>query len=92
MDLQFPDSELTYVAVEGLSTSVFLLELFANAGQKMQRRDDMPLLRTIADIFGQPIWFKATVVLNHVASAPLEDPKDHEKRGSYDYRDMYQKL
>ncbi|GJY21497.1 translocase of chloroplast 120, chloroplastic-like protein [Tanacetum coccineum] len=35
----------------------------------MQSRDDMPLLRTITDIFGQSIWFKCIVVLTHAASA-----------------------
>ncbi|XP_022011904.1 translocase of chloroplast 120, chloroplastic isoform X2 [Helianthus annuus] len=40
----------------------------------MQSRDsgDMPLLRTITDIFGQSIWFNAIVVLTHAASAPPE--------------------
>ncbi|KAF2322757.1 hypothetical protein GH714_030263 [Hevea brasiliensis] len=38
----------------------------------MQSRDfgDMPLLRTITDIFGPSIWFNAIVVLTHAASAP----------------------
>ncbi|KAK1437867.1 hypothetical protein QVD17_03667 [Tagetes erecta] len=42
----------------------------------MQTRDfgDMPLLRTITDIFGQSIWFNAIVVLTHAASAPPEGP------------------
>lgn len=42
----------------------------------MQSRDfgDMPLLRTITDIFGQSIWFNAIVVLTHAASAPPEGP------------------
>ncbi|KAF5801801.1 putative small monomeric GTPase [Helianthus annuus] len=35
---------------------------------------DMPLLRTITDIFGQSIWFNAIVVLTHAASAPPEGP------------------
>ncbi|CAN0878826.1 Translocase of chloroplast 132, chloroplastic [Linum grandiflorum] len=42
----------------------------------MQTRDsgDMPLLRTITDIFGPSIWFNAIVVLTHAASAPPEGP------------------
>ncbi|KAG1361930.1 putative Translocase of chloroplast, chloroplastic [Cocos nucifera] len=38
----------------------------------MQSRDyeDVPLLRTITDIFGASIWFNAIVVLTHAASAP----------------------
>ncbi|GJU45562.1 translocase of chloroplast 120, chloroplastic-like protein [Tanacetum coccineum] len=40
----------------------------------MQSRDDMPLLRTITDIFGQSIWFNTIVVLTHAASAPPEGP------------------
>ncbi|GJS72917.1 translocase of chloroplast 120, chloroplastic-like protein [Tanacetum coccineum] len=40
----------------------------------MQSRDDMPLLRTITDIFGQSIWFNAIVVLTHAASTPREGP------------------
>ncbi|GJW94022.1 translocase of chloroplast 120, chloroplastic-like protein [Tanacetum coccineum] len=40
----------------------------------MQSRDDMPLLWTITDIFGQSIWFNAIVVLTHAASAPPEGP------------------
>ncbi|KAI3824813.1 hypothetical protein L1987_06284 [Smallanthus sonchifolius] len=42
----------------------------------MQSRDfgDMPLLKTITDIFGQSIWFNAIVVLTHAASAPPEGP------------------
>ncbi|GJS64916.1 translocase of chloroplast 120, chloroplastic-like protein [Tanacetum coccineum] len=40
----------------------------------MQSRDDIPLLRTITDIFGQSIWFNAIVVLTHAASAPPEGP------------------
>ncbi|CAH9068304.1 unnamed protein product [Cuscuta europaea] len=41
-----------------------------------QSRDygDMPLLRTITDIFGPSIWFNAIVVLTHAASAPPEGP------------------
>lgn len=40
----------------------------------MQTRDlgDMPLLRTITDIFSPSIWFNAIVVLTHAASAPPE--------------------
>ncbi|KAM7482720.1 hypothetical protein LguiB_007303 [Lonicera macranthoides] len=42
----------------------------------MQTRDfgDMPLLRTITEIFGPSIWFNAIVVLTHAASAPPEGP------------------
>ncbi|XP_068323037.1 translocase of chloroplast 120, chloroplastic-like [Pyrus communis] len=42
----------------------------------MQSRDfsDMPLLRTITDIFGPSIWFNAIVVLTHAGSAPPEGP------------------
>ncbi|VFQ69672.1 unnamed protein product [Cuscuta campestris] len=42
----------------------------------MQSREygDMPLLRTITDIFGPSIWFNAIVVLTHAASAPPEGP------------------
>ena len=42
----------------------------------MQSRDfsDMPLLRTITDIFGASIWCNAIVVLTHAASAPPEGP------------------
>lgn len=42
----------------------------------MQSRDfgDMPLLRTITEIFGPSIWFSAIVVLTHAASAPPEGP------------------
>ncbi|CAK8531420.1 unnamed protein product [Lathyrus sativus] len=42
----------------------------------MQSRDfsDMPLLRTITDIFGPPIWFNAIVVLTHAASPPPDGP------------------
>ncbi|GLU02761.1 hypothetical protein SLE2022_199990 [Rubroshorea leprosula] len=42
----------------------------------MQSRDfgDMPLLRTISEIFGPSIWFNAIVVLTHAASAPPEGP------------------
>lgn len=35
---------------------------------------DMPLLRTITEIFGPSIWFNAIVVLTHAASAPPEGP------------------
>ncbi|GJV61903.1 uncharacterized mitochondrial protein-like protein [Tanacetum coccineum] len=48
--------------------------------QGIKNGDDMPLLRTITDIFGQPIWFKAIVFLTHAATAPPEGPKDHEER------------
>ncbi|XP_062082094.1 translocase of chloroplast 120, chloroplastic-like [Humulus lupulus] len=42
----------------------------------MQSRDfsDMPLLRTITDIFGPSIWCNAIVVLTHAASAPPDGP------------------
>ncbi|KAL5561155.1 hypothetical protein UlMin_030902 [Ulmus minor] len=42
----------------------------------MQCRDfsDMPLLRTITDIFGPSIWCNAIVVLTHAASAPPDGP------------------
>ncbi|KAI9123880.1 hypothetical protein K1719_005180 [Acacia pycnantha] len=42
----------------------------------MQCRDfsDMPLLRTITEIFGPSIWFNAIVVLTHAASAPPDGP------------------
>ncbi|XVF00909.1 hypothetical protein REPUB_Repub04eG0042500 [Reevesia pubescens] len=42
----------------------------------MQTRDfgDMPLLRTITEIFGPFIWFNAIVVLTHTASAPPDGP------------------
>ncbi|GFS29619.1 multimeric translocon complex in the outer envelope membrane 132 [Actinidia rufa] len=42
----------------------------------MQGRDfgDMPLLRTITEIFGPSIWFNAIVVLTHAESAPPESP------------------
>jgi Toc86/159 family protein import component len=42
----------------------------------MQSRDfsDMPLLRTITDVFGPTIWFNAIVVLTHAASAPPDGP------------------
>lgn len=41
-----------------------------------QSRDlsDMPLLRTITEVFGASIWFNAIVVLTHAASAPPEGP------------------
>ncbi|GAB2291975.1 hypothetical protein Dimus_026224 [Dionaea muscipula] len=41
-----------------------------------QSRDlgDMPLLRTITEVFGPSIWFNAIVVLTHAASAPPEGP------------------
>ncbi|KAJ8560334.1 hypothetical protein K7X08_004392 [Anisodus acutangulus] len=40
----------------------------------IQSRDygDMPLLRTIAEVFRPSIWFNAIVILTHTASAPLE--------------------
>ncbi|XP_073045721.1 translocase of chloroplast 120, chloroplastic-like isoform X1 [Primulina eburnea] len=42
----------------------------------MPSRDfgDMPLLRTITEIFGPSLWFNAIVVLTHAASAPPEGP------------------
>ncbi|KAL0912619.1 hypothetical protein M5K25_018603 [Dendrobium thyrsiflorum] len=42
----------------------------------MQSRDfgDVPLLRTITDVFGASIWFNAIVVLTHAASAPPDGP------------------
>ncbi|KAL1223676.1 Translocase of chloroplast [Cardamine amara subsp. amara] len=42
----------------------------------MQSRDsgDMPLLRTITDVFGPSIWFNAIVGLTHAASAPPDGP------------------
>ncbi|KAK4802224.1 hypothetical protein SAY86_000427 [Trapa natans] len=42
----------------------------------MQSRDlsDMPLLRTITEIFGPSIWFNAIVVFTHAASAPPDGP------------------
>ncbi|KAB5541559.1 hypothetical protein DKX38_014533 [Salix brachista] len=42
----------------------------------MQSRDfgDMPLLRTITNVFGPSIWFNAIVVLTHAASAPPDGP------------------
>lgn len=42
----------------------------------MQSRDfsDMPLLRTITEIFGPSIWCNAIVVLTHAASAPPDGP------------------
>lgn len=43
---------------------------------------DMPLLRTITDIFGPSIWFNAIVVLTHAASAPPEGPSGNST--SYD--------
>ncbi|ESQ48273.1 hypothetical protein EUTSA_v10022323mg, partial [Eutrema salsugineum] len=41
-----------------------------------QSRDsgDMPLLRTIIDVFGPSIWFNAIVGLTHAASAPPDGP------------------
>ncbi|KAG4386706.1 hypothetical protein GLYMA_11G105500v4 [Glycine max] len=51
----------------------------------MQSRDfsDMPLLRTITEIFGPSIWFNAIVVLTHAASAPPEGPNG--TASSYDW-------
>lgn len=42
----------------------------------MQSRDygDLPLLRTITDLFGAAVWFNAIVVLTHAASAPPDGP------------------
>ncbi|XP_006851927.2 translocase of chloroplast 120, chloroplastic [Amborella trichopoda] len=42
----------------------------------MQSRDygDLPLLRTITEIFGPAIWFNAIVVLTHAGSAPPDGP------------------
>eukprot|EP00262_Sarcandra_glabra_P009806 TRINITY_DN2441_c0_g1_i1.p1 TRINITY_DN2441_c0_g1~~TRINITY_DN2441_c0_g1_i1.p1 ORF type:complete len:698 (+),score=137.45 TRINITY_DN2441_c0_g1_i1:199-2094(+) len=42
----------------------------------MQSRDfgDVPLLRTITDVFGASIWFNAIIVLTHAASAPPDGP------------------
>lgn len=42
----------------------------------MQSRDygDVPLLRSITDIFGSSIWFNAIIVLTHAASAPPDGP------------------
>ncbi|GKF06127.1 translocase of chloroplast 120, chloroplastic-like protein [Tanacetum coccineum] len=40
----------------------------------IQSRDDMPILQTITDIFGQSIWFNDIVFLTHAASAPPEGP------------------
>ncbi|CAA7034477.1 unnamed protein product [Microthlaspi erraticum] len=42
----------------------------------MQSRDsgDMPLLRTISDVFGPSIWFNAIVGLTHAASVPPDGP------------------
>ncbi|KAM0946933.1 putative small monomeric GTPase [Dioscorea sansibarensis] len=42
----------------------------------MQTRDhgDVPLLRSITNIFGPSIWFNAIVVLTHAASAPPDGP------------------
>ncbi|KAH6777034.1 multimeric translocon complex in the outer envelope membrane 132 [Perilla frutescens var. frutescens] len=35
---------------------------------------DMPLMRTITEIFGMSVWFNAIVVLTHAAAAPPEEP------------------
>ncbi|CAK9858490.1 unnamed protein product [Sphagnum jensenii] len=42
----------------------------------MQSRDygDLPLLRTITDVFGAAVWFNAIVVLTHASSAPPDGP------------------
>jgi Toc86/159 family protein import component len=42
----------------------------------MQSRDygDLPLLRTITDVFGAAVWFNAIVVLTHGSSAPPDGP------------------
>ncbi|KAG0497708.1 hypothetical protein HPP92_002399 [Vanilla planifolia] len=42
----------------------------------MQSRDygDVPLLRSITNVFGSSIWFNAIVVLTHAASAPPDGP------------------
>uniref|UniRef100_A0A0C9S4E5 TSA: Wollemia nobilis Ref_Wollemi_Transcript_25292_4634 transcribed RNA sequence n=1 Tax=Wollemia nobilis TaxID=56998 RepID=A0A0C9S4E5_9CONI len=42
----------------------------------MQSRDsgDLPLLRTITEIFSPAVWFNAIIVLTHAASAPPEGP------------------
>ncbi|CAJ2642635.1 unnamed protein product [Trifolium pratense] len=39
---------------------------------------DMPLLRTITDIFGPSIWFNAIVGLTHAASAPPDGPSSYD--------------
>nr|A9SV59.1 RecName: Full=Translocase of chloroplast 101, chloroplastic; AltName: Full=101 kDa chloroplast outer envelope protein [Physcomitrium patens] len=42
----------------------------------MQSRDfgDLPLLKTITDLFGAAVWFNAIVVLTHASSAPPDGP------------------
>ncbi|KAK8934976.1 hypothetical protein KSP39_PZI015071 [Platanthera zijinensis] len=35
---------------------------------------DVPLLRTITDVFGSSIWFNAIVVLTHACAAPPDGP------------------
>ncbi|GFS42790.1 translocon outer complex protein 120 [Actinidia rufa] len=42
----------------------------------MQSRDfgDLPLLRTITEVFGPSIWFNAIVVLTHASSDPPDGP------------------
>ncbi|KAG0622832.1 hypothetical protein M758_3G127000 [Ceratodon purpureus] len=42
----------------------------------MQTRDfgDVPLLRSITDMFGAAVWFNAIVVLTHASSAPPDGP------------------
>ncbi|ONK57100.1 uncharacterized protein A4U43_C10F16620 [Asparagus officinalis] len=44
----------------------------------MQSRDygDVPLLRSITDVFGSSIWFNAIIVLTHAASAPPDGPNN----------------
>lgn len=42
----------------------------------MQSRDngDLPLIRTITDVFGTALWFNAIVILTHASSAPPDGP------------------
>lgn len=42
----------------------------------MQSRDygDVPLLKSITNVFGSSIWFNAIIVLTHAASAPPDGP------------------
>nr|AAS47583.1 chloroplast Toc125 [Physcomitrium patens] len=51
----------------------------------MQTRDsgDVPLLRTITDVFGAAVWFNATVVLTHASKAPPDGSNGTPM--SYDY-------
>ncbi|OMO92820.1 Avirulence induced family protein [Corchorus olitorius] len=60
----------------------------------MQSRDfgDMPLLRTITEIFGPSIWFNAIVVLTHAASAPPDGPNDSEDESEYDELPPFKRL